>query len=91
MSTELKKEKKLNQNESNIKQSYTKNQKKNSQKKNDMTGLNLVTCSCGYNNRLFNVQTYGTCTRCGKILDEKVKFKYEMFCKLNLWRKKKGR
>lgn len=41
---------------------------------------------CEYNNHKVNVQTYGTCTRCRKVLDEKAKFKYEMNKKLRLWR-----
>lgn len=50
-----------------------------------------MTCGCGYNNKMKNVKIYGTCTKCGKTLDEKARFRYEMFCKLNLWRYKKGR
>ena len=48
----------------------------------------LVVCKCGYNNKLINVKRYGTCTRCGAVLDEKAKFEYEMVVRLRLWRKK---
>lgn len=47
-----------------------------------------IKCECGYENKLVNVKKYGTCLRCGKTLDEEVKFKYEMYCRLRLWRKK---
>ncbi len=48
-----------------------------------------ITCPyCEYNNKKYNVEKYGTCTRCRKILDEKAKFKYEMNVKLKLWRGK---
>lgn len=43
---------------------------------------------CNYENHEFNVKTYGTCTRCKKVLDEKAKFKYEMNKKLRLWKGK---
>ncbi len=47
-----------------------------------------IKCECGYQNKEFNVRTYGTCTRCGKVLDSKAKFNYEMFTRLRLWRGK---
>lgn len=49
----------------------------------------LVTCECGYNNQPHNIKKYGVCKGCGKVLDKKAKFDYEMFCKLHLWRNKK--
>lgn len=50
-----------------------------------------VVCECGYHNQPWNVEKYGTCTRCGKVLDSKAKFDYEMLVKLRLWRgKRKG-
>lgn len=33
------------------------------------------------------IKTYGTCL-CGETLDQKAKFRYEMFMKLHLWRYK---
>ena len=48
----------------------------------------IVVCECGYCNKKYNVEYYGTCTRCKKILDEKAKFKYDMNKKLRLWRGK---
>lgn len=50
--------------------------------------LNLITCECGYQNKPENIRKYGTCTRCHKVLDEKIYFKYQMYNKLRLWRKK---
>lgn len=47
-----------------------------------------IKCECGYQNKKHNVEIYGTCTRCRKVLDEKAKFKYEMNKKLRLWRGK---
>lgn len=43
---------------------------------------------CEYSNKPFNVKKYGTCTGCKKLLDEKAKFKHEMYERLRLWRKK---
>lgn len=45
-----------------------------------------VVCECGYYNQPWNVRIYGTCTRCGKVLDKKAKYRYEMNKKLRLWR-----
>lgn len=47
---------------------------------------NKLCPKCGYYNLKQNWQVYGTCTRCGATLDEKIKFKYEMNKKLRLWR-----
>lgn len=41
---------------------------------------------CGYRNHARNYKKYGTCTRCGAVIDEKAKFRYEMYTKLRLWR-----
>lgn len=43
---------------------------------------------CGYNNKKENVNKYGTCTGCKKTIDGRAKYKYEMICRLKLWRKK---
>lgn len=51
--------------------------------------LDNVICDCGYQNHKSNVDKYGTCKFCGKVLNPKAKFDYEMFCKLRLWRKSK--
>jgi len=38
-----------------------------------------ITCNeCGYNNLKRRFENYGTCLRCGKILDKKVHFKAEL-------------
>ena len=49
----------------------------------------LIRCTCGYYNKDFNVKTYGTCTRCHKVLDSKAYFQYKMTLKLRVWRDKK--
>lgn len=49
--------------------------------------LGNIKCECGYQNHKENVMRYGTCTGCGRVLDQKAKFNYEMFTKLRLWRK----
>lgn len=49
--------------------------------------LDNIKCVCGYQNLKHNVQHYGTCTRCGKVLDNSARFKFEMKKKLMLWRK----
>lgn len=51
----------------------------------DLPNINCP--DCYYGNHKESVDRYGTCKRCGKVLDEKAKYKYEMFCKLRLWRK----
>ena len=51
----------------------------------------FVVCEkCGYNNHPRNVQIYGSCLRCRHVLDKKVKFEYDMFNKLKMWRGKKS-
>ena len=42
---------------------------------------------CGYNNKKYNIELYGTCTGCKKTIDKKAKYKYEMNKRLRLWRK----
>lgn len=46
-----------------------------------------VVCECGYHNFKELVKRYGTCRRCGKVLDPKAKLEYERVCRLGLWRK----
>ena len=59
-------------------------------KKYDKSFDELVKCDkCGYNNKKFNIEKYGTCLRCGSVLNKKAKFDYEMFCKLRMWRNHK--
>lgn len=57
--------------------------------KKENKAIPLITCECGYNNQPNNVKRYGTCRGCGKVLDNKSKFEYEMVCKLHMWRNKK--
>lgn len=52
---------------------------------------NVICDECKYQNHKENVQRYGTCRLCGKVLDAKAKFNYEMVCKLHLWKKKEGK
>ncbi|MBQ1550975.1 MAG: hypothetical protein IIZ67_02635 [Bacilli bacterium] len=49
---------------------------------------NVICPDCKYQNKKENIERYGTCKLCGRILDKKKKFDYEMFCKLRRWRKK---
>ncbi len=51
--------------------------------------LDNIICECGYQNHKENVKRYGTCRCCGKVLDQKAKFDYEMICRLRLWKNKK--
>lgn len=40
----------------------------------------FVTCEkCGYNNKRKRFEAFGTCLRCGEILDGKTYFKAQMF------------
>ena len=55
--------------------------------KEDFEDLYVI-CECGYHNLKENVQRYGTCRRCNKVLDQKAKLEYEMYCRLKLWRSK---
>lgn len=52
---------------------------------------NVICDECGYQNHKDNVDHYGTCRLCGKVLDAKAKFNYEMYCGLHLWKKKEGK
>lgn len=58
-------------------------------KKKYVEDLGNIKCECGYQNHKENIERYGTCRGCGKVLDPKAKFDYEMFCKLRRWRKTK--
>lgn len=50
--------------------------------------LGNIKCECGYENHVENVKKYGTCKYCGKVLDSKAKYNYEMYVRLRLWRGK---
>ena len=57
-------------------------------KKHKVEDLGNVKCDvCGYQNHKENVRKYGTCKLCGKTLDPKAKYNYEMFIRLRRWRK----
>lgn len=56
-------------------------------KKKKYVDLGNIKCECGYQNHKENIMRYGTCKFCGKVLDKKAKFDYEMYCKLKRWRK----
>lgn len=49
--------------------------------------LGIIKCECGYYNHKDKIQKYGTCKLCGKVLDKKAKYDYEMNKRLKLWRK----
>ena len=57
--------------------------------KNKERKIWIVCPKCKYHNQKELVDRFGTCKFCNKVLDEKAKFKYEMFTKLRLWRNKK--
>ena len=52
-------------------------------------GMGMIVCDCGYNNKKENVAIYGTCRGWGKVLDEKAKYKHEMFLRLKMWKGKR--
>lgn len=56
--------------------------------KNKHKELDNIKCECGYQNHKVMIEKYGTCKGCGKVLDPKAKYKYEMYCRLHLWRKR---
>lgn len=56
--------------------------------KRKVKDMGNIKCECGYANHKENVMRYGTCKFCGKILDSKASFNYQMYTKLHLWRKK---
>lgn len=73
-----------------MKEMNTRTYYKRKKKKYDKP-LDFCTCpECGYNNQPHNVAKFGTCLRCGSVIDPKAKYKYEMVCRLRLWRNKKG-
>ena len=51
--------------------------------------VKYIPCECGYTNHPDNVKVYGTCTRCGRTMDAKAKFRHDMYNKLRLWRGRK--
>lgn len=54
----------------------------------DFMKKNFITCTCGYNNKISNIKTYGTCLRCGKILDDKANFNRQLFLRMRDKQKK---
>ena len=40
--------------------------------------LDLVRCQCKYYNKRKYIKIYGTCRGCGRVLDLKAKYQYEM-------------
>ena len=56
----------------------------------DRYKIDFTVCPhCNYNNNPSMVNFYGTCLRCGEVLDKKAKFKHDMYNKLRLWKGKK--
>lgn len=52
--------------------------------------LGLIICpKCGYCNRKFNVENFGTCTGCGYVIDKRIKMFYEIRKKTNIKKVKK--
>lgn len=50
--------------------------------------INIKCPCCKYENHKEMIGLYGTCKLCGKVLDKKAKYKYEIYKRLNLWRKR---
>lgn len=46
--------------------------------KGEFMKTNFVVCECGYDNQKNSIDTFGTCLKCGKILNERAYFKYNM-------------
>lgn len=46
----------------------------------------FIVCSCGYNNHKQAIDTYGTCIRCNKILNERAYFKFNLRTLTKSWR-----
>lgn len=59
------------------------------EKRNEFIEKNYITCECGYNNRKNRLENFGTCLRCGKIIDERSYFKRKLGG--NLYGKKEKR
>ena len=46
------------------------------EKRNEFIKVRFITCKyCNYNNYKGRLENYGTCLRCGKIIDERSYFK----------------
>lgn len=51
---------------------------------------NFIVCSCGYRNKIENVNIYGTCLSCGKVLNSRILFMKKLKLELKKERKKEG-
>ena len=51
----------------------------------------VICPNCKYYNQKELVDRFGTCKLCNKVLNEKAKYKYEMYCRLRLWSRKEKR
>ena len=58
-------------------------------KKKKFINTNVICDKCGYQNNPNYINFSGICHGCGKVLDEKAKFKFEMIKKMQLWRGKR--
>ena len=55
----------------------------------ELKKLDNIKCDvCGYHNHKYFVKYSGVCHLCGKVLDNKAYFKYQLRQRLRLWRKK---
>lgn len=50
----------------------------------------IIICDCGYNNHKEAIDIYGSCIMCGKILDDRAYFRYQLKKKLKPWKGKGG-
>lgn len=59
--------------------------------KEEFMRKNYITCKhCGYNNERGRFKQFGTCLKCGKILDEKTYFMIKMMEVVKENKRKKG-
>ena len=49
----------------------------------------FIKCECGYSNEQRYIDIYGTCLKCGKVLNEQANFRHILYDKLKLWRYKR--
>ena len=61
-------------------------------KKDKFDPNDFIKCEkCGYCNKKYFIQKYGTCNCCKNVLDPKAKFEYDMVNKLKLWKRDKNK
>ena len=65
--------------------------KKKDLSKEEFIKKHYCTCKkCDYNNERGRLNQYGTCLKCGEILDKKIYFKIQMMKRINDDKRKRG-